>query len=539
MSTPAMAPERQPLPVDQNQLTEQQHAGRPRSSQLACGVLLILTDVAAIALALKIAIFTRIHLLPHLDNRLSSEVFSFRHYLAVSCWMCLVLVVFLGVEGLYTQRRSLWNEIGRLLKAVGLGLAAILAVVALAQLSPVVSRGTIILTAVNLFVLLPLVRYWAKWLLGRVGLWRKRILVLGAASTARLAIQGISSDPVLGYEVVGLLDDDPLKKGKCIGMCSGKPTLVLGSLDETLDQMACTRAKDVLIAMPGLSDEKLLDLVHMLQSHCESIYVVPRLWGLPMMNLQVDGFLQERVMMLKLSNNLAKPWNNWLKRSLDLMLGSVCALLLLPVGLVLAVLVKLDSEGPSLFVQERLGYHGRTFRCLKFRTMLVAGDEKLLQYLESNPEAADEWRTYAKLRGYDPRWTRLGRFLRRWSLDELPQLINVLKGEMSLIGPRPYLPQERCHLDVNFSTILSARPGMTGLWQVNGRNHLTIAERVQLEAWYVRNWTVWLDCIILAKTFKVLASPQNGTAVPSAQRCSTTPVSRALNSCDLQDFDPV
>src|SRR6185437_12724009 len=139
--------------------------------------------------------------------------------------------------------------------------------------------------------------------------------------------------------------------------------------------------------------------------------------------------------------NLAKPWNRWLKRSLDLALGILFTFLALPLGMILVVLIKLDSDGPALFIQERIGYWGQNFRCYKFRTMFVKGDEKLAQYFENNPTAADEWQRYAKLREYDPRLTRLGRFLRRWSLDELPQLLNVLKGEMSLIGPRPYLPQ--------------------------------------------------------------------------------------------------
>ncbi len=132
------------------------------------------------------------------------------------------------------------------------------------------------------------------------------------------------------------------------------------------------------------------------------------------------------------------------------------------------------------------------------------------RYLKSNPEAMDEWQKYAKLRRHDPRLTRLGGFLRRWSLDELPQLFNVLRGEMSLVGPRPYLPHELDRIGVDLHTILSARPGMTGFWQVSGRNQLTLEDRVKLEAWYVRNWTPWLDGIVFAKTFRVVLFPENG-----------------------------
>ena len=230
MSTVMMAPERESLPVNDTGLGESQPTGALWSRQAACALVLVLTDTAAIAISIKVAILFRIYLLPRLDSHLALPTVSFSSYTVVSGWMWLVLLLFLGVEGLYTQRRSLWNEIGHLAKAIGLGVAAILAAVALAQLSPGVSRATILLNAISLLILLPVARYSAKWVLGKLGLWRKRILILGAANTARLVIRGLNSDPVLGYEVAGLLDDNPLKKGKCIGMCGGKHAFILGNL---------------------------------------------------------------------------------------------------------------------------------------------------------------------------------------------------------------------------------------------------------------------------------------------------------------------
>ena len=499
------APERQQAAIQ----LESKPQRRPTSlwsRQVSNAVLLISTDVATIALSVLVAFLLRIHVVPRIESHAPPVFFSLRQYCLFGC-IWLVLVVFLGVEGLYTQRRTLWNEIGHVTKAVALGVMAILAALTLTKLGPLISRTTIILTALNLLVLLPMVRYWTKWVLGKLGLWRKRILILGAADTARLAVQGLMSDAVLGYEVVGLLVDDPLRAGQCVGICHGSPIFVLGNLAQARAEMERTHARDVLIAMPDLPEEKLLALVHKLQPFCDSIYVVPHLWGLPMLNLHVDGFLRERVLMLKLSNNLAKPWNRWLKRSVDLVLSSLIALIALPIGILIAILIKLDSEGPALFVQDRMGYGGGSFRCIKFRTMSVHGDEKLAEYLKQNPEAAEELRTFAKLRNHDPRITRFGYFLRRWSLDELPQFLNVLRGEMSVIGPRPYLHHEKPRIGMGLSTILEARPGVTGFWQVNGRNHVTLDERVQLEAWYVRNWTVWLDCIVLAKTLRAVLFP--------------------------------
>ncbi len=520
MSTAAMAPE--PLPSELNKTVQ----GGPRHftyhRQLFCAFCLIVADALAILISLRAAIFLRAYWVPLVDAHLSPVKLPLRHYLAFG-WLWLLLVLFLGIEGLYTQRRTLWNEIGHLTKAIASGLMVMFAAIALVQRSPELSRLTILLTGMILLIVLPVARYWGKTILGAIGLWRKRILILGATGTAILAIRGLMSDPVLGYEVVGLLDDVPGRLSKCFSTFRGKKISILGKLAEAPEQMARTGARDVLIAMPSLEDEKLLALVHDLQPRCESIYVVPQLWGLPLMNLKIDGFLRERLMMLKLSNNLAKPWNSGLKRAFDLVLGFAISLLALPLCLILAILVKLDSGGPIFFVQERLGHNGRNFRCIKFRSMQTDCDNVLSSHLASNPAAADEWRKYAKLRAHDPRLTRVGRFLRRWSLDELPQLLNVLKGDMSLVGPRPYLPQERERIGVALLTILSSRPGMTGFWQVNGRNHVTLDDRVELEAWYVRNWTIWFDCIILGKTFKAVFFPHNGQDLVTPQTSDAAP----------------
>jgi Undecaprenyl-phosphate galactose phosphotransferase WbaP len=512
MSTATKMSEQQCSPLNERKLRERHSDARRRFRKVACALTLVLSDLLAIAISLELGILLRIHLIPHLDKNIAPLTLSFRHYVDLG-WLWLVPIVFAGVEGLYTRRRSLWSEIGQLMKAISLGLVSILATIGLTQLSSEVSRTTILLMGMNLFILMPAMRIWTKKNLGALGLWRKKILILGATDTARLVMRGLTSDPVLGYEVAGIVDNDPTKIGKCFEVCEGKSVFVLGSLSKVLEIMEQENITDVLVAMPQLAEGKFLLLLHQLQPHCDNIYVVPQSWGLPMMNLQVEGLLGERLMMLKLSNNLTKPWNISLKRIFDLVVGTAVGLVALPLCAVLGILIKMDSEGPVLFVQERLGYLGGKFRCIKFRTMDVNGDVKLAKYLEGNPPAAEEWRKYAKLRTYDPRVTRLGRFLRRWSFDELPQLLNVLKGEMSLVGPRPYIPQERHRIGADLTTILSARPGMTGLWQVSGRNEMTLEDRVQLEAWYVRNWNLWLDCIVLAKTFGAVLFPHKGTEV--------------------------
>ena len=208
--------------------------------------------------------------------------------------------------------------------------------------------------------------------------------------------------------------------------------------------------------------------------------------------------------MKKFKNDLNSFPNQFIKRVFDLTL----TFLLMPWAILLifiiSILIKLDSEGPVFFIQERLGKDGMPFKCIKFRTMYVNADEIFKFYLQNNPQAQEEWEKYKKLKNYDPRVTKIGKFLRRTSLDELPQIFNVLKGEMSLVGPRPYLPCELSEMGDFKEIIFMVRPGITGLWQVSGRNKLTFEQRLKLDSWYVLNWSLWLDMVILFKTIKVV-----------------------------------
>ncbi len=180
--------------------------------------------------------------------------------------------------------------------------------------------------------------------------------------------------------------------------------------------------------------------------------------------------------------------------------GAALLLFLSPLFLIAGVLITAESKGGVFFKHQRLAKGGGRFLCYKFRTMYRDGDSMLHEYLKKNPDARREWEEYKKLRGYDPRVTRVGKWLRRWSLDELPQLINVVKGEMSLVGPRPYLPREWDEMGRYRDTILSVPPGITGPWQVGGRNELPFQRRLEIEAEYVNSWSLRKDVSLLLKT---------------------------------------
>jgi len=196
-----------------------------------------------------------------------------------------------------------------------------------------------------------------------------------------------------------------------------------------------------------------------------------------------------------------------IKSTLDMTLTFLLLLISWPLFLFLALLVRLDSKGPILYTQKRLGQHGETFDSFKFRTMFVNAEEKLNELLESDADAYREYAKYHKL-AKDPRVTNIGRILRRYSMDELPQLINVLKGDMNLIGPRSYLPRELAAMGEHASIILKVKPGITGWWQVMGRNATSFEERLQLDEYYISNWSIWLDIYIVLKTAWVLVSGQ-------------------------------
>lgn len=211
-----------------------------------------------------------------------------------------------------------------------------------------------------------------------------------------------------------------------------------------------------------------------------------------------------------MSDNLSRAtkfmtsFSKFIKISLDYILSLLGIIILSPLLIFLWICIYVNDPGPVIFKHMRVGKEGIEFPCYKFRTMVVNSEEVLAKILDSDPEALEEWETTFKLK-HDPRVTKLGQFMRKTSLDELPQLLNVLKGEMSLVGPRPVIKEEIANYYVGHEQdYYSVRPGITGLWQVSGRNELSYEERVNLDSWYVQNWSLGLDAKILIKTIAVV-----------------------------------
>jgi undecaprenyl-phosphate galactose phosphotransferase len=206
---------------------------------------------------------------------------------------------------------------------------------------------------------------------------------------------------------------------------------------------------------------------------------------------------------MNIRNNLKSVPNRLIKKIFDMLLSTAMMPLLLPLIGILGAVIRWETPGPAIYAHDRIGENGKTFRCYKFRTMQKDSEEKLLEILEKDEGIRSEWERNWKLKE-DPRITTIGRFLRKTSLDELPQIFNVMKGEMSLVGPRPYLLREQNAVESQLHVICSIKPGITGLWQVSGRSNTGYEYRLKLDAWYVMNWSLWFDIAILFKTIRVV-----------------------------------
>lgn len=344
-------------------------------------------------------------------------------------------------------------------------------------------------------VLVPLSRALLRHLFAHQSWWGYPVIIFGAGKTGKMVVHALKRQPGLGLKPVALLDDNPEKQGFIYDIP------VAGGLELAPTLASELRVQRVIVAMPGVPRAKLLELIEKYNTSFSQLIFIPDLFDF--YSLWVTAKDLGGVLGLEVTQKLAHKTPRLIKRSMDLLLSSVLGLVTLPLIATIALLIKLDSEGPVFYLQERLGKDGRRFKAVKFRTMYGDGEARLAKLLAENPALREEYERYHKLRN-DPRVTRIGKYLRKYSLDELPQIWNVLKGEMSLVGPRAYLPRELPKMGGAEKIILKVLPGITGLWQVSGRNEVTFEERLKLDIYYVRNWSIWLDIYILARTVWVV-----------------------------------
>jgi Undecaprenyl-phosphate galactose phosphotransferase WbaP len=357
-----------------------------------------------------------------------------------------------------------------------------------------ISRLLLILSLLGLLVLAPLVRYFAKWQTLKLGLWGKPVVVVGPRKAGAQVVRLLAKEWHLGYRPVAVYDGSVASAG---GLLEGVP------YDEALTDATFSNwnqaADTAIFAMPHAPREHLAKHVAWASDKFRHVMIIPDLSGVT--NSGVVARDLAGTFAVEIKYNLLDPWALRTKRALDFGVTVVGGALIILLVFALSFLVWLESGRPIFYRDWRTGQDGKQFSCVKFRTMVPDAEALLQRMLEEDPSLAGEYSKYHKLRD-DPRVTRVGRFLRKTSLDELPQLWNVLRGEMSLVGPRPYLPRESGDVGVAQIEILRVPPGITGPWQVAGRNHTSFQARVQMDSNYVRDWSVWLDILLLARTVK-------------------------------------
>ncbi|RME79261.1 MAG: exopolysaccharide biosynthesis polyprenyl glycosylphosphotransferase [Planctomycetota bacterium] len=436
-------------------------------------ILLLLADFLSFYSFLYLAFQARISiekLFPHLFPDFYQ---SFDHYLAL-WWLPLLFLFLFFYEGLYTVKRFFWEELREILKVLLVYMAFMFAILTLGKISILYSRTVLACHCFLLCIFVPLVRYYLLFFLKKLGWAQEKVWFWGDQKEIHNFEKFLLANPYLGFDLEKKWHGEELPP-----LDFQKKTIFLSS------------------NLPGIG-EKILYLL----TKAPKIYVQGGLntQSCIFANCRIHIPLGANLMFLEVENKLLIKHNRIRKRIFDLCI----TLLALPILAPLFLLYFLFVRKP-LFGHQRVGKGGQPFSCIKLRTMKINSQEILEKYLVAHPEAKKEWETYYKLKD-DPRITPLGKWLRKTSLDEIPQLINVLKGEMSLVGPRPILEEEiqKYYHGPHRKIYYLATPGITGLWQVSGRNDLTYEERVALDSWYVLNWSFWLDIMILLKTVKVV-----------------------------------
>jgi Undecaprenyl-phosphate galactose phosphotransferase WbaP len=451
-------------------------------------------DVVAFSVAFVIATLINVSID---DNQNIAVWFSTQDKERYATWFCLAflgIMFFLMRFQHYSDRRPFWDELGDVLRLVSSLALLDMTLVAITRWNS--SRLWWLIVWGLAVVTIVWGRMLTRFVLEQWGLWIRPTIIIGHGENATEAAIALQSEPRMGFEVAGYVDVD-----------QPQPQLTLNGRtlknSQELEKLAALPGIQWVIALEhAQADQREHWLRILSQWGATDISVIPAMRGVPLYGTDMAHFFSHEVAMLRVRNNLRRWPARLTKRLFDTSLSALLIMLLSPLMLCIAVALKLEG-GSVFFAHVRVGKKGKRFNCFKFRSMVPNADQALNNLLESNPDLQAQWLKEHKLKD-DPRISPLGEFLRRTSMDELPQLFNVLKNEMSLVGPRPIVEEELEKYGLEKSYYLMVRPGMTGLWQVSGRNDVDYDTRVYLDAWYVKNWSLWYDLAILVKTFKVV-----------------------------------
>ena len=465
------------------------------NSNVIVKTLMVIIDYISVICGIVSAYNLRL-LLPFSESDMALHIDHWYAYIITP----LVFITVLFLNHGYKIDTAYWEKVKIIFRSITIGIVLSIVLMYAGHILNNVSRLFVILSYGFILLYIIVFRYILARMLIKLNVLAIPVLLVGAGKTAELVDIHFSNMPLAMYKIVGFVDDNPkssvlANKYECLGKFSDAEAVIKKY-----------NIPNVLVCAPGLEPRKLVTLINKLQILVEKVTFVSELFGIPAANIQARGLMNEQTLILEVKNNLAQRRNRLFKRIFDVTATVIGGILILPVALIVAILIYLDSPGPIVFGHKRVGQGGKEFPCYKFRSMVPNAQEALEIYLKENPEAREEWERDFKLKD-DPRVTKIGKFLRKTSLDELPQLWNVLIGDMSLVGPRPIVRAEVEKYGEYINDFYLVPPGITGVWQVSGRSDTTYEERVLMDSWYVHNWSVWIDIVYLVKTvFAVIKS---------------------------------
>jgi exopolysaccharide biosynthesis polyprenyl glycosylphosphotransferase len=466
---------------------------QPGRLQRFLTVSLVVQDAVLIYVALSLAYWLRYGF--KLGPTINGAV-PFSAYQRVALLLLGIMMCTLFLKGAYRARlnREAVGECALIFSASTIAVAIVVVITFMLHMFEY-SRGVIVYLWVLLIALLILGRAVFRLMqryAHRRGWGVRRLLVVGASDVGKMIMQSVVDRHDLGYEVVGFVDRRNEQRVPDFGRFHR-----LGNMEDVSALIQTGNVDEIVIALPGSAHDETWSIVKLCDEQGVELKLVPDLFEMSLDRVQVDGI--GGIPLLQIQEKRLRRLERIGKRILDLFVGCVLVLVTSPIIALLGLMIRLESRGPAFIKQERLGLNGRRFTCWKLRTMHVDADRVLAKILGLNEASGPIF----KMRN-DPRCTRIGRRIRRWSLDELPQVWNVVRGDMSLVGPRPPLPAEVVKYEPWQMRRLEITPGMTGIWQVSGRSDLSFDEMLMMDMMYVDNWSLGLDFQILLRTVKAV-----------------------------------
>lgn len=441
-----------------------------RFDKYVCFYIRISLDYVAVLAAAFLAIWIR---------SLCFNSFVVLSKLEIFLLLPMIFIYLQYTKGLYSTSRPLWQEISDIFRNCIMTLVMLL-VYQYTVHNGMPSRVWGFIFTIILFVLDVLLCYLRKKILIKLKIWKVPLLLFAHPDNFEKIRAYINDDNSICYEVH-----------------NEKP------IPASLEFVKNSKIKDFLFVANEKNNEETIRCMKKLQPFSNNTYYMLAAGDKVCANIELETFIDHKIVMLKINNLIYFKRIQIIKRIFDLVSIAVGIFFIAPFLIYICYRIKKDSKGPVIYDGLRIGQNGRLFKCYKFRSMYMNGDEILAKYFTKYPEKRKEWEVFHKLED-DPRVTPFGRIMRRTSLDELPQLFNVIKGDMSLVGPRPYLKQEMEEMGDAVNTIILAKPGITGYWQVNGRSDVTFKNRLIMDCWYIGNWSFWLDLVLLLKTIGIV-----------------------------------